>query len=177
VQTNISIDNSIETLRAELILILLKRNAKLISAESCTGGWLAKYCTDVAGSSAWFEGGVVTYSNMLKQKLLNVQNKTLLQHGAVSETVASEMTLGACALAKTDESVLSVSITGIAGPGGGTKDKPVGTVCFAWGQKTEGLSSQLLKVDTQIFAGGRDEIRLQSVHHALINLVKILKEK
>ena len=103
--------------------------AKLVTAESCTGGWAAQVVTSVAGSSAWFERGFVTYSNEAKRELLGVQEDTLRAHGAVSEETAREMAQGALSRGK---GTVALAVTGVAGPGGGTPDKPVGMVCFAW---------------------------------------------
>src|SRR5687768_7710588 len=104
----------------------------LVTAESCTGGWVAQAVTSVAGSSDWFERGFVTYSNDAKHDLLGVRKKTLDAHGAVSEETAREMAQGALARSK---GTLAVAITGVAGPGGGSREKPVGMVCFAWSSK------------------------------------------
>jgi len=109
-----------------------RRGAWLVTAESCTGGWVSQALTSVAGSSEWFERGFVTYSNAAKQELLGVRKKTLEIHGAVSEETASEMALGAL---EHSRGTLALAITGVAGPGGGTPAKPVGTVCFAWAMK------------------------------------------
>jgi len=136
----------------------------LATAESCTGGWLAKCCTDLAGSSSWFEGGVVSYSNDIKQTILDVQLATLEQFGAVSEQTAIEMAQGA--LINTGAS-LSVAITGIAGPTGGSKDKPVGTVCFAWNKNNTQITSE-----QHHFNGNRESIRRQAVMTALLGLIK-----
>src|SRR5689334_15846625 len=108
---------------------LLDRRLLLATAESCTGGWVSQELTAIAGSSAWFERGFVTYSNAAKEEMLGVRTETLARHGAVSEEVAAEMALGA--LAHSHASV-AVSVTGIAGPSGGSATKPVGMVCFAW---------------------------------------------
>ena len=132
--------------------------AVLATAESCTGGWAAQAVTSVAGSSAWFDRGFVTYSNAAKRELLGVRNETLARHGAVSEETAREMARGA--LQRSDATV-AVSITGVAGPGGGTPDKPVGTVCIAWAVGDD------VKSETRRFSGDRESVRRQSVIRAL----------
>jgi len=147
---------------------LLKRNRQmLVTAESCTGGWAAQAVTSVAGSSAWFERGFVTYSNEAKRELLNVSKNTLKNHGAVSEQTAREMALGALGQSK---GTLAVAITGIAGPAGGSREKPVGTVCFAWGAKGRPMRSE-----TRHFKGGRESVRRQSVIRALEGVISCLK--
>ena len=137
----------------------------LASAESCTGGWIAKQCTDRAGSSAWFERGYVTYSNRAKSDALGVSAATLEAHGAVSEAVAREMAEGARQAARVDA---ALSVTGIAGPDGGMPGKPVGTVWFAW--TCEGRSTV---TELQHFTGDRRSVRWQSVVHALAGLLRV----
>lgn len=132
--------------------------AVLATAESCTGGWAAQTVTSVAGSSAWFDRGFVTYSNAAKRELLGVRDETLARHGAVSEETAREMARGA--LQRSDATV-AVSITGVAGPGGGSPDKPVGTVCIAWAVGDD------VKSETRRFSGDRESVRRQSVIRAL----------
>jgi len=139
--------------------------AKLVTAESCTGGWAAQVVTSVAGSSAWFERGFVTYSNEAKRELLGVRAETLLKHGAVSEQTAREMAQGALKHAK---GTIAVSVTGVAGPAGGTKDKPVGMVCFAW------ATARATRSETRQFSGDREAVRRQSVVHALEGVIKTL---
>ena len=139
--------------------ILMQKQAMLACAESCTGGWLAKLCTDLAGSSQWFDRGFVTYSNAAKQDMLGVSLQTLEQHGAVSEQVAGEMASGVLARSQAH---FAVAVTGIAGPGGGSPDKPVGTVCFAVARRAGGLQTARRQ-----FAGDREQVRLQSVGFAL----------
>ena len=113
----------------ELGALLQERGETLAVAESCTGGWIGKAITDLPGSSAWFEAGFVTYSNEAKKRLLGVRSRTLEAHGAVSAETAAEMAQGALERARAD---WSLAVTGIAGPGGGAAQKPVGLVCFAW---------------------------------------------
>lgn len=139
---------------------------KLVTAESCTGGWVAQLVTSVAGSSEWFERGFVTYSNDAKRELLGVPGETLRRHGAVSEETARAMAEGALARSK---GTLALSITGIAGPGGGTAAKPVGTVCFAWARPGRAVVTQ-----TRAFTGDREAVRRQSVIHALEKVLELL---
>jgi nicotinamide-nucleotide amidase len=138
---------------------------ELVTAESCTGGWVAQVVTAVAGSSEWFERGFVTYSNASKQELLGVRGETLARHGAVSEETAREMALGALGRSKAG---VAVAVTGIAGPSGGSPDKPVGTVCFAWADRRGARS------ETRHFSGDRDSVRRQSVVHALEGVLRTL---
>ena len=137
---------------------------KVAAAESCTGGLVSGAITEVAGSSAWFDRGFVTYSNDAKIELLGVSAETLKVHGAVSEPTAREMAAGALAESAAD---IAVAVTGIAGPAGGSPGKPVGMVCFAWARKGEGAASV-----TRHFGGGRAEIRAQSVEAALRGLLE-----
>ena len=141
-------------------------NAMLVTAESCTGGWAAQVVTSVAGSSAWFERGFVTYSNAAKQELLGVSAQTLRQHGAVSEETAREMARGAL---QRSRATVGLSITGVAGPSGGTREKPVGTVCFAWSRGGE------VRSETRHFSGDRESVRRQSVILALDGVLKTLE--
>ena len=145
---------------------LLERRAFVATAESCTGGWVSQALTAIAGSSAWFERGFVTYSDPAKEELLGVRAATLAQHGAVSEPVAREMALGALAHS---HAAVALAVTGIAGPSGGSREKPVGTVCFAWAA-AEGA----LRAETRLFGGDREEVRRQSVERALTGLLELL---
>ena len=144
---------------------LKQAGAMLVTAESCTGGWVAQAVTSVAGSSDWFERGYVTYSNDAKRELLGVRAATLERHGAVSEETAREMAQGALARA---QGTVTVAITGVAGPSGGTREKPVGMVCFAWATR------KALNSETRHFAGDRESVRRQSVIHALEGVLKTL---
>lgn len=148
---------------AALAELLLLRGEWLAVAESCTGGWLAQELTALAGSSQWFERGFVTYSNAAKRELLGVPEVTLSAHGAVSEATARAMALGVLARAPVD---WSVAISGVAGPAGGSPEKPVGTVCFAWAGKASGC-----EVQTCLFAGDREAVRRQAVLQALRGLL------
>lgn len=148
---------------------LKKRGLKLATAESCTGGWIAQAVTAVAGSSEWFERGFVTYSNEAKRDLLGVRARTLSRHGAVSEATAREMAAGALARSRAQ---VAIAVTGIAGPGGGTRSKPVGTVCFAWSRKKRAPVST-----TRRLSGSREGVRRQSVAFALRGLLERLEEE
>lgn len=139
----------------------------LATAESCTGGMIAARCTDLAGSSQWFERGFVTYSNAAKTELLGVDAALIDQHGAVSEPVARAMAEGALRHAKAQ---VAVAVTGIAGPTGGSADKPVGTVWFGW------ATPQGVACERQCFAGDRAAVRSATVEHALRGLVQRLQQ-
>lgn len=152
----------LEALAAQLGQLLLARGEWLATAESCTGGWVAQCLTAIAGSSGWFERGFVTYSNAAKSEMLGVPDTTLERHGAVSEATARAMAQGAIEKSHAD---WAVAITGIAGPTGGSAEKPVGTVCFAWARKEGGCEAEL-----RHFAGDREQVRAQSVRHALRGL-------
>lgn len=153
--------------RAEALASALKTHGRLLAtAESCTGGWIAKVCTDLAGSSAWFDRGLVTYSNRAKTEELGVRPATLDRYGAVSEMVAAEMARGARDAAHVD---YAISVSGIAGPDGGGPDKPVGTVCFGWVGPDDEPETETLH-----FAGDRDAVRRQTVAYALDGLIERL---
>ncbi|MBL8199792.1 MAG: nicotinamide-nucleotide amidohydrolase family protein [Chromatiales bacterium] len=152
-------DNLLAARVAELAELLAARGLKLTTAESCTGGWLAKCLTDRPGSSAWFEFGFVTYGNNAKHALLGVREQTLKDHGAVSQQVAEEMAIGARRASGAD---LAVAITGIAGPDGGTDAKPVGTVWLAWAGPDGKLGAEKRELP-----GDRAAVRSQAVAEAL----------
>jgi nicotinamide-nucleotide amidase len=158
-------DHELATLSAHLGVVLTARGWTLATAESCTGGWIAETITATAGSSAWFERGFVTYSNESKVELLGVAPGTLARHGAVSEETACEMAAGALTHGHGD---IAVAVTGIAGPGGGSADKPVGTVSLAWCQRHGDLF-----VETRLFSGDRESIRRQIVIAALERLIAL----
>jgi nicotinamide-nucleotide amidase len=145
--------------------LMLKNHWMLATAESCTGGLIAAACTDLAGSSAWFERGFVTYSNVAKSEMLGVDPGLIDRHGAVSEAVVRAMAQGALAHSQAQ---LAVAVTGVAGPTGGSADKPVGTVWFGWATPA-GLRSEV-----RHFAGDRAAVRLATVQHALSRLVELL---
>lgn len=145
----------------------LRKDKLLLSvAESCTGGLVAAAITDIPGSSAWFDTGFVTYSNEAKMTLLGVRSATLQQHGAVSEATAIAMAEGA---KKNSRAQIALATTGIAGPGGGSEDKPVGMVCFAWA-----LEHQVSATITQHFIGDRQSVRRQATTYALQELLALL---
>jgi nicotinamide-nucleotide amidase len=156
-----------EELVASLAESLSARGGMLVTAESCTGGWVAKQVTDRAGSSAWFDRGFVTYSNDAKVDMLGVSMATLDQHGAVSEAVVAEMALGALAHSRGS---LAVAVSGIAGPGGGAAHKPVGTVWFAWAMSDGGVVTKVYH-----FEGDRDAVRRQAVEVALRGLIRMIE--
>ncbi len=137
----------------------------LVTAESCTGGWVSKVITDVAGSSVWFERGFVTYTNVAKHEQLGVPDSILREYGAVSEATVQAMAQGALVHSHAQ---VSLAITGIAGPGGGSPLKPVGTVWFAWG----GSAGQGIHTLQHLFQGGRESIRRQAVATALTGLLQ-----
>lgn len=145
---------------------LIENNKRLTVAESCTGGWIAKALTDLAGSSTWFERGFVTYSNEAKQEMLGVNKSTIEAHGAVSQETVNEMALGAL---KNSHADYSLSVSGIAGPSGGSEDKPVGLVWFAWA-----FDGAVILSEQQVFSGDRNSVREQAVVHALTELLKHL---
>jgi nicotinamide-nucleotide amidase len=158
---------------------LLRRGWMLSTAESCTGGMIAAACTDLAGSSQWFERGVVSYSNEAKHDMLGVPKALIEQHGAVSEAVAQAMVLGAL---NTSQAQVAMAVTGIAGPTGGSASKPVGTVCFAWGLPTDGgpavgAETAWVKVQTCHFQGDRAAVRQATLTHALGQLLELLQQR
>lgn len=144
---------------------LVRDGLNMTAAESCTGGWIAKVLTDIPGSSEWFERGFVTYSNQAKQEMLDVKPATLQRYGAVSEETVKEMVIGALSNSRAD---WSVAVSGIAGPGGGTIDKPVGTVWLAWARAGN------LKTLHVHLSGERSRIREQAVELALQGILDII---
>ena len=158
---------------------LMQHGWMLATAESCTGGLIAARCTDLAGSSDWFERGFVTYSNEAKHELLGVDLALIAEHGAVSEAVAQAMALGAL---RHSQAQVAVAVTGIAGPSGGSADKPVGTVWFAWALPSDtgptlGAETAWVKAECQRFDGDRAAVRAATVHHALDTLVRWLNQR
>jgi nicotinamide-nucleotide amidase len=153
---------SIQKLAEALVQELTAANKAVATAESCTGGWVAKAITDIAGSSAVFGYGVVSYANGAKESILGVKNQTLEDHGSVSAEVVAEMANGSLRLSGAD---ISVAVSGVAGPTGGSEEKPVGTVWFAWAIR-DGANAN---VDTRCehFSGDRDLVREASVAYAL----------
>lgn len=160
----------IDTLSVRLGQLLLARQGWLATAESCTGGLLAGAATAIAGSSAWFEQGWVTYSNGAKHAQLGVSKETLKQFGAVSKEVAQEMAAGV--LVKSPPATLALTTTGIAGPGGGSADKPVGLVWFGFAQRLP--SGIIVHASSQIFEGDRTAVRHASVAFALRSACELL---
>ena len=161
------LDAEIEHLAIELGKALGQRGWLAATAESCTGGGVATAITDIAGSSGWFDRGFVTYTNEAKQQMLGVSGEALAQHGAVSEAVVLEMARGALAHSS---AAISVAISGIAGPGGATEDKPVGTVWLAWADRNGRHHSLLARFD-----GDRRQVRQQAVRQALSGLLALLR--
>lgn len=155
-------------LEEQIVALMREKNLTLAAAESCTGGMLSSRMIDVAGVSDVYKAGFVTYANEAKQKLIGVKEETLIKYGAVSEQTAREMVAGALRAAEAD---MAVAITGIAGPGGGTKEKPVGLVYIACG------SADDIIVERCLFSGNRKEIRQASVEHALEMLYRELMKK
>ncbi len=154
-----------EQLTRELAEKLTQREAMICTAESCTGGLIAKTFTDLAGSSDWFERGFVTYSNQAKMDMLGVSQQTLQQQGAVSEATAREMAQGAIA---NSQAQYAIAVTGIAGPGGGSPDKPVGTVWFGF------ATPEQLVCEKQIFEGDREQVRNSSLRYALQRVLQLI---
>ena len=150
-------------LAAQLGRLLVDRGWTAATAESCTGGLIAGAITDVAGSSAWFDRGFVTYSNEAKIEMLGVRRETLAEHGAVSEPTAREMAAGALTRSGAD---IAVAVTGVAGPSGGSPEKPVGLVCFAWACR-----GGAVEAGTAHFAGDRPAVRAAAVTAALQGLI------
>lgn len=146
--------------------LMLERKVFLATAESCTGGLIAGACTDLAGSSAWFDRGFVTYSNEAKHDMLGVDAASIAAHGAVSEPVARAMAAGAVARSRAR---VAVAVTGVAGPTGGSADKPVGTVWFGWALDGE------VRTERRRFEGDRAAVRRATVRHALHTLVRWLE--
>ncbi len=159
-------DSGITEILQPLAEQLCKRNWRMATAESCTGGWIAKCCTDQPGSSSWFDRGLIVYSYRAKEDLLGVNHSDLVRCGAVSEEIARQMVVGA----KQKSGVaVTVAATGIAGPGGGMPGKPVGMVCFGWC-----IDEQPVSCEAVVFGGDRTSVRQQTVLHALEGILKRL---
>jgi len=167
VMSGLEFETKAKGLLDRLASLLNARGWKMATAESCTGGWVAKCCTDLAGSSAWFDRGLVTYSNEAKQQMLGVSHDALEIHGAVSEVVVRQMAEGAQRNAGVE---VAVSTTGIAGPDGGTQEKPLGLVHFGWC-----IDDQPVSCDAVVFHGDRKAVRQQTVLHALQGIVSRLE--
>lgn len=160
-------DPALEDLARRVGSALARQELMLASAESCTGGWLGQAITSIGGSSAWYERGFITYADNSKREMLGVSSATLEQYGAVSREVAYEMAEGAITRSHAQ---VAVSVTGIAGPAGGTAEKPVGMICFAWLMK-DGLTL----TETGYFSGSREAIRRQAVARALQGIIDLLQ--
>ena len=170
----ITLLNTLESIQQTVLkvaAILQQQQRFLATAESCTGGGIAYFLTNSAGSSQWFDRAYITYSNQAKQDMLSVSTESLQRFGAVSEAVVNEMALAALGVSAS----VSVAVSGIAGPTGGSAEKPVGTVCFAWACRD--LTDQkniITHLDTQHFEGDRQMVRLHSVLHALKGILKVV---
>ncbi|MGW8182774.1 MAG: CinA family protein [Burkholderiales bacterium] len=159
-------DPALYRLAEELGEGLKARGLMLATAESCTGGWVSQVVTMVPGSSDWFERGFVTYTYISKREMLGVDGATLERYGAVSEEVVRQMVSGAL---ERSHAQVAIGVSGVAGPGGGTPDKPVGTVCFGWGSK-----GGACRTETVRFLGDRDAVRRQAVERALRGVLELL---
>jgi nicotinamide-nucleotide amidase len=162
---NVAMNLNPEQLTRELAEKLTQRESMICTAESCTGGLIAKTFTDLAGSSDWFDRGFVTYSNQAKMDMLGVSSETLLQQGAVSAETAREMAAGAIA---NSEAQYAIAVTGIAGPGGGSPEKPVGTVWFGF------ATPEHISCEKQVFEGDREQVRTSSLQYALQRVIQLL---
>ena len=159
-------ENEITKILTQLAPMLIKQNRIIATAESCTGGWLAKSMTDIDGSSQWFDSSIISYSNQAKVDLLGVKQATLDAYGAVSQAVVKEMVLG---LLDRSNANIGVSISGIAGPGGGSEDRPVGTVWIAWA-----IPGKLIETVCFQFKGDRNQVRIQAVVEAFKGVQRLL---
>ncbi|MDP2785406.1 MAG: CinA family protein [Sulfurimicrobium sp.] len=160
-------NDALYQLAKETGLALKARGWMLATAESCTGGWVGEIVTAVPGSSAWYDRGFITYTNVSKQEMLGVQAQTLQQSGAVSEETVREMASGTLLHSQAN---ITLAISGVAGPGGGSPGKPVGTVCFAWA-----VRNGVLKSERYIFDGDRYSVRHQAVEHGLRGVLALLQ--
>lgn len=163
--SDLSNSQTLTTITQQLGEMLCKKNAKLTTAESCTGGGISEAITAVSGSSQWFEFGFVTYANSAKQQLLGVSKQTLDQYGAVSEQVVEQMAQGAIRQSRAD---YAIAVSGIAGPEGGTEDKPVGTVWVCWQTPTQSWTQKLM------LAGDRQAVRTAAIKKSLQQLLQHL---
>ncbi|MET4694841.1 nicotinamide-nucleotide amidase [Endozoicomonas sp. NE40] len=161
------VTDKLSDLALQLSLELGRQSLKMATAESCTGGWVSQVLTAIPGSSDWFEGAVVSYSNAMKHRLLDVPCELLDKYGAVSQPVVEQMARG---VAMNLDVPVSIAISGIAGPGGGSRDKPVGTVHIAWYCREKTFSEAFR------FAGDRQQVREQSVEVALSELIRLLQQ-
>ena len=156
----------VNEIAVELGCVLLDNGASLVTAESCTGGLVAKLMTDVAGSSAWFDRAFITYTHQAKQDMLAVSRASIAEHGAVSKPVVQQMAAGALAAS---DAQISIAISGVAGPSGGSSAKPIGTVWFAWG-----YNSELIIAERRLFDGDRQHIRQCAAEHAMSRVIEHL---
>jgi nicotinamide-nucleotide amidase len=161
-------DVALQELAQAVGVRLAAADETLVTAESCTGGWIAKACTDVAGSSRWFQGGIVAYANSAKSALLGVPEALLAEHGAVSEPVVRAMAAGAL---QRLGGTIAIAVSGVAGPDGGTPGKPVGTVWLAWARQEANGACRVESVREQ-FHGGREDVRRWTVGRALEHLLE-----
>ncbi len=169
---------STHSLTKQLAEVLQQHGWMLATAESCTGGMIATSCTNLSGSSNWFERGFVTYSNEAKHEMLGVNSALIAEHGAVSETVAQAMALGAM---RHSRAQVTLAVTGVAGPTGGSPDKPVGTVWFAWATPSDagptlGAETAWVKTEVMHFQGDRAAVREATAQHALQTLLDLLEQ-
>ncbi|PPD13065.1 CinA family protein [Methylophilus sp.] len=162
---------SLLELSADLGQAMQAQGWQLALAESCTGGMIAESVTAIAGSSAWFDRGFVTYSNAAKIDMLAVPERLIAEHGAVSEPVARAMAMGAL---QRSQANISGAVTGIAGPGGGSALKPVGTVCFAWAMRDVENQGNQIVIETRHFEGDRTQVRQQAASHLLTGLLRLI---
>lgn len=160
-------EQAVQELAKKLGARLLMKDLRLATAESCTGGWIAKLLTDIAGSSDWFESAIVSYSNEAKKHFLKVPDGVLLDHGAVSENTVLAMQQGIFMETRADA---GISVSGIAGPGGGSEEKPVGTVWIA-----VSLRKQMVHTQKFLFEGDRNQVRLQAVEAALRAMLELIE--
>jgi nicotinamide-nucleotide amidase len=163
-------DADLREIATRVAACLGARNEQLVTAESCTGGWIAKACTDLPGSSRWFRGAAVTYANESKSGWLGVGQEVLQRQGAVSEATVRAMAEGALRILGGD---CCVAVSGIAGPDGGSAEKPVGLVWFAWARRVDGGFSVRTVVAQEQFAGDRDAVRREAVRRALAGLLDL----
>lgn len=166
-------DQSLERLSMQVGEALKARGMMITTAESCTGGWIAQVLTAIAGSSTYVDRGFVTYSNEAKQDMLGVPAATIATHGAVSEEAVRAMAAGALAHSRAQ---LGVSVSGVAGPGGGTPFNPVGTVCFGWAVRPiKQPAAVQVQSARMLFEGDRESVRRQSVQYSLQGVLRLLE--
>ena len=169
---SIDSNTSLSPLLQRISSLAISGGHHIATAESCTGGLIATLCTSIAGSSDWFDCGMVVYSNAAKQRLLGVTTESLQHYGPISEIVAREMALGALSQSIAD---LSVAVTGIAGPAGDAIGTPVGTVWLAWARRLDGIAiPEIQQTSHSVFAGDRTDIRQQAAITALEGLIQVM---